>query len=216
MDGQPLEDLAAVRARLPRRLGGRLCLDFVNTVDPRHGDHAREYLRGYDDLVAWARVTGTLDDREAGRLLQRATSLPAEAAAVLDRAVALREALYRVFAHPPPPDPGGLEVVNREVGRALGQTCLRPATGAARYRLGWAEAGPTLDRPLWPVARSAAELLASPDADRVRECQGDGCGWLFLDTSRNRRRAWCSMDGCGNRAKARRHYARRRTGEAAP
>lgn len=74
----------------------------------------------------------------------------------------------------------------------------------------WPEEAADLARPLWPVARSAAELLTSPDLGRVHECLGDNCGWLFLDTSRNRRRTWCSMEGCGNRAKARRHYARRR------
>jgi predicted RNA-binding Zn ribbon-like protein len=68
-----------------------------------------------------------------------------------------------------------------------------------------------LARLLWPVARSAAELLTSPDRQLVRECLGDNCGWLFLDTSKNHRRTWCSMQGCGNRAKARRHYARRTT-----
>jgi len=47
----------------------------------------------------------------------------------------------------------------------------------------------------------------------VRICEAtatDGCGWLFLDETRNRSRRWCSMKDCGNRAKARRHYRRRR------
>ena len=59
---------------------------------------------------------------------------------------------------------------------------------------------------LWPVAHSAAELLISDDLDRVKQCADDrGCGWLFVDTSRNRSRRWCSMESCGNRAKVQRH-----------
>ena len=65
-----------------------------------------------------------------------------------------------------------------------------------------------LDRPLWPVLRSAAALLTSDDIARIRECAAERCAWLFIDHSRNRSRRWCDMRDCGNRAKARRHYAR--------
>ncbi len=56
---------------------------------------------------------------------------------------------------------------------------------------------------------SAADLLTTAELALVGECAGEGCSWLFLDTSRNRSRLWCSMEDCGNRAKARRHYARK-------
>jgi predicted RNA-binding Zn ribbon-like protein len=62
---------------------------------------------------------------------------------------------------------------------------------------------------LSPVAWSVAELLMSEDLHRVRECAGPDCGWLFMDTSKNGSRRWCSMETCGNRAKARRHRERR-------
>jgi predicted RNA-binding Zn ribbon-like protein len=208
----PLEDLDAARARLPRLLGGRLCLDFANTVDPRHGPGRREFLDGYADLVAWGRVAGAIDDRLAGRLLSAAGARPAAADAVLERALGLREALYRLL--------GGrgagaadLATLNRELAEAMGQA--RVLEGGPGLAWSWPEEAADLARPLWPVARSAAELLTSPDLRRVRECLGDNCGWLFLDTSKNHRRIWCSMRGCGNRAKARRHYARAtvRTGE---
>jgi predicted RNA-binding Zn ribbon-like protein len=60
------------------------------------------------------------------------------------------------------------------------------------------------------VALSAARLYSSPQASRVRECQSSGCGWLFLDLSKNRSRKWCSMSDCGNVEKARRHYQRKK------
>ncbi|MCL4370559.1 MAG: CGNR zinc finger domain-containing protein [Chloroflexi bacterium] len=69
---------------------------------------------------------------------------------------------------------------------------------------------------LWPVARSAGELLTSSELGRVRKCAGYPCGRLFLDTSRNQSRRWCDMKSCGNLAKARRHYARIRAGTRIP
>jgi predicted RNA-binding Zn ribbon-like protein len=75
----------------------------------------------------------------------------------------------------------------------------------------WAEDG-EFERVLWPVVQSMAEVLVEA-ADDVRECPGDGtCGWLFVDRTKNRSRRWCSMQTCGNRAKARRYY--RRTSQA--
>ena len=70
-------------------------------------------------------------------------------------------------------------------------------------------------RPVWPVLWSAGDLLTGPLRARVRRCADPQCGWMFLDTSRSRPRLWCSMADCGNRAKARRHYARKR-GSGAP
>ena len=66
---------------------------------------------------------------------------------------------------------------------------------------------------MWPIAHEAAELLTANELGRVRECPGPNCGWLFLDMSKNRSRRWCSMEVCGNAAKARRHYQRQK-GEA--
>jgi predicted RNA-binding Zn ribbon-like protein len=66
------------------------------------------------------------------------------------------------------------------------------------------------DALIWPIVLAAAELLASDSRRQIHECAGEGCGWLFLDTSRNRRRRWCTMESCGNRAKARRFYQRSR------
>jgi predicted RNA-binding Zn ribbon-like protein len=63
---------------------------------------------------------------------------------------------------------------------------------------------------LWPVVRDAADLLTSKELNRVGRCADERCGWLFVDTSRNRSRRWCSMESCGNRAKARRHYRKSR------
>ena len=78
----------------------------------------------------------------------------------------------------------------------------------------WAEGGKALDCVLWPIARSAADLLTEGPLGAIRLCEGRGCGWVFLDTSRNRTRRWCDMRICGNRAKARRHHERMKAGAA--
>jgi predicted RNA-binding Zn ribbon-like protein len=70
-----------------------------------------------------------------------------------------------------------------------------------------------LDRMLWPVARSAADTLTSGDLKRVRRCARQGCDWLFVDTSKNRSRRWCSMSMCGSRVKAGRYYRRVKKGK---
>src|SRR2546422_9154884 len=78
-------------------IGGDLCLDFCNTVGGKRGATTREYLNSYADLVSWAEQAGLLDKSQAGALVRKAARRPTEAAAVLARAVGLREALYRIF-----------------------------------------------------------------------------------------------------------------------
>jgi predicted RNA-binding Zn ribbon-like protein len=193
---------------------GWLCLDFANTADWHLSDHPTERLTSYARLVAWARSIGLLPDRTAQQLLRAAEQRPAEAARVLERAVALREAIFHIFetvAGGHSPTPADQTTLNAELGRSL-----------ARSRLVWNQANfdwgrdedDALDQVLWWVLRSSTNLLTSEDIRRVGVCADDrGCGWLFYDTSRNRTRQWCSMRGCGNRAKAKRHYEKVRSEE---
>jgi predicted RNA-binding Zn ribbon-like protein len=104
------------------------------------------------------------------------------------------------------PDPAALERLNGELARTLGLARVMPAEGG--YSWSWAE-GDALDDMLAPIARAAADMLVDDaELSRVRICAADDCDWLFLDTTKNRSRQWCSMASCGNRAKARRHYQR--------
>jgi predicted RNA-binding Zn ribbon-like protein len=210
---------------MPNLIGGALCLDFVNTVDPRHSSDRREYLDSYSALAAWGRHAGTASADRDGRPGETAPGEPGEPAGagelaraddrleaerVLARATRLREALYRLFrgaARGQSPDPDDLGVLQAELTLALPH--LRIAWSPAGFGWEWDQASPGLDRVLWPVAWSAAELLVQGPLERIRECPGqDTCGWLFLDLSKNASRRWCDMRVCGNRAKARRHYER--------
>jgi predicted RNA-binding Zn ribbon-like protein len=191
--------------------GGRICVDFVNTVDNRGTVHAVEYFTSYTDVVAWGHHTGLVSEERARRLLAEAERHPKQAHAVLTHVVTLREALYRTFlaaAEGAPAAAADVDAINEALSHAMARARLIPADDG--YVWAWEEDDTALDAPLWPVVRSAAELLTSAELHRVHLCSGEDCGWLFLDTSKNRSRRWCAMEGCGNRAKARRHYQRTR------
>lgn len=197
--------------------GGRLCLDFVNTVTGDRHAGPTERMGSYEDLLAWSRQAGALDQAHARRLAAAARLHPERAAGTHRRALALREALFRALlalaerATPPADD---VENVSLEVGRAFAHRRL--ARRAGSYVLDWDDPPDALDAPLWRVALSASELLVSgADLERVRVCglhETKECSWLFLDATRARTRRWCSMRDCGNKAKARRHYQRAREG----
>lgn len=205
--------------------GGELCLDLVNTVDSRPTGTPKERLGAYADLVAWGEQACAIDEAGGRRLVAAARRHPAAAAAVLRRARTLREALFAIFsavAGGGAPEGAYLETLNDELKRALGHARLVAGRGGPSVRSvaaaapnpvcrwSWGGAGDDLDRILWPVARSAAELLTADRLARVRVCGAGNCAWLFLDTSRNRSRRWCDMKVCGNREKAHRHYRRSR------
>ena len=195
-------------------VGGRLCLDFCNTRVDRRGQPL-ELLESYSDLVAWSSRTGLLNAEEAARLKRSAARNGTAAVAVLQRALTLREALHDIFAAlagARRPRPAALDTLNGELAGAMARSQVVPTESGFTWL--WAEGGRALDCMLWPVARSAADLLTIGELDALRECRGPACGWLFLDTSRNRSRVWCDMKVCGNRAKAKRHHERVRAGAA--
>src|SRR5689334_17964338 len=139
-------------ATVPLR-GGRLCLDFANTVDWHAGaQHGQEYLTTYAELVAWGRHAGILAEDEARTLVEAAESQPALAQATLDHAIALREVVYRVFsalAHDRPTDAGDLAALNAALAEAYAHLRLR--AGEPRFFWAWEPDGPALDRLLWPI-----------------------------------------------------------------
>lgn len=186
----------------------RLCLDFANTLDWHASEHPVETLNSYADLVTWSRDVGVLSDRTAKQLINEANRHPVEATATLDKARMLREAMYEIFgavANGATPKSTDLETVNAALAEMLSRSRLvRTSEG---FVWDWGGGENDLDQMLWWVIRSATGLMTSEKLYRVGQCADDrGCGWLFLDTSKNRTRRWCAMKDCGNRAKARRFY----------
>lgn len=192
-------------------LGGHPVLDFINTLDWRGRDPAAggatECLDSYDALLAWAKRLAVIEAGEARALAQAARQDPAGAAAMAQAARELREAIHALIAAAhvkQKPQPADLACLNRWLDAAPAR--LAAKSGGYVWSAGSGAGG--LGLPLSRLAHLAAELLTADQLRRVACCAGPGCGWLFLDTSPNRRRRWCSMESCGNRAKAKRHYRR--------
>ena len=189
-------------------LGGELCLDFVNTVGAHKSDHPSDHLANYADLVAWSRHAGVLNQRTAHQLLEEAIRRPTAAKTVFQRAIKLREALYRIFtaiALDAAPLSADLDRLNETLADVMPYARVVPTP--AGFRWGWSDQI-GLDRMVWFIARSAADLLTTGNLERVSQCGDATCGWLFVDTSKNHSRRWCDMNDCGNRAKSHRHYQR--------
>lgn len=185
-------------------IAGAICLDFVNTVGGiRSGVH-NDKLENYADLVDWAVLGGAVRHDQGDTLRLIARRRPEAGVKILGEAKALREALYTLFSEEvkrrAPPKPT-IDFVNQRLGQAMSHA--RIARGAEGYEWTW-EPPEMLDAPLWPVMHDAGELLASDSRERLRECASAACGWFFLDLTRNGSRRWCTMSGCGNRAKVRR------------
>ena len=185
-------------------------LDFTNTV----GDRPRfenEHLHEYSDLLSWAAQAGALDGSEISRLERYAKTRSKEARRVFERATELRETLYRVFSQlalEAKPDSKDLNVLNRWL--STGMRNLQIEEHDDSFDWSWSGSDAALDRVLWPIARSAADLLTSDEASQIRQCASETCSWLFVDRSRTHRRRWCDMKTCGNRDKARRYYQRQK------
>lgn len=198
-------------------IGGEVSVDFVNTVAARKSNYSKkggrnyedffesDYLEDYADLLAWSRQANLLTDGEAKKLLAVAEKNARQAEKARQRGLALREAVYRLFKSAVEgwkPEAADLEKLNRELAIANRHETINYDRDGFGWQ--WNASDESLDYMLWRVAQSAAEILTSKDLTRLRQCGGSNCGWMFLDTSRNRSRQWCDMKDCGNLAKIRR------------
>ena len=187
-----------------RLLGGHPALDFTNTVDARGERWGPDFLGTYPDLVIWAQRVHLIDDKDADLLLQAAKADPRQAEEALGRAKLLRESLHAVFAAEAGdrrPNPTDENAVSNAVAKAMAFRILASEPEGFVWR--WSD--DSLDAVAHRVVLAAAELLVQrPDRRRVRECPGDNCGWLFIDTSRGGKRTWCSDKSCGTHARVRR------------
>jgi predicted RNA-binding Zn ribbon-like protein len=205
-------------AELPM-VGGHVALDLVNTVEPRvpvAGRH--EHLARPDDLLVWAQRAELIDAAAAGEVARAWAAGPAAASAALTSVQQIREALATALSALADPE------TSAEL--ALEYLWLRWAAAAARSGLvlgGRGGAGARVIVGSSPAmlipdraAHAAVELLCQEDLTHLGTCPPDqhGCGWMFLDRSRNGSRRWCTMDFCGAQAKARRLTERRRASRA--
>ena len=185
----------------PETLG----IDFMNTLYWRGSDPPTETFGTMDDLLAWCREHAGVPAGLAEAC--RAGGVKEEAPALLARALALREALYRLFlaqAERCEPQAGDLALLSGFLAEASPRVALARIDGGYAWRVD--ASGATLAALLSPVLWSAIDLLGGARLAKVKRCANDACQWLFIDDSKNGSRRWCSMSSCGNRAKAYRHY----------
>jgi predicted RNA-binding Zn ribbon-like protein len=181
-------------------IGGHLALDFANTAGWHASDERSEWLTDYGEVTAWARHAGAVTRAMAEALARAADANPRAAARALDETIALREAAYRVFAAlAQSRTPAAEDITTLHAAHVRSLATATPVwRDDAGVTLRWRADAGDLSVPLYPVMLKVAELLASPDLVRLRQCGRHPCGWLFLDRSRNGTRRWCSSAECGN------------------
>lgn len=196
-------------------LANSLWLDFVNTEPVLAGERV-DLLGGLADLGRWLREAGVLS-AQAARLAVARWDGSAEGRAVFREALRLRAALRaggERLAAGKPVGEGMVEVINRVL--ASRPSYPRLVRAGKRYASRLEPVSPSPLHLLVPVAESAAWLLEHGDTAMVRRCEGTRCVLLFYDTTRNKSRRWCSMEGCGSRAKAVAYYRRNRRAHHRP
>lgn len=184
--------------------GGHPALDFANTVDSRRGLWGPDFLRCSGDLIVLAKRVGLIDEPQAGDLDILEKAHPRLADAALIGAVRLREAVYEVFLSEDTQQPypaAALDIIH-EVARSARARQLFSRTDVG-FR--WVQPVTEFSDLVGRFASEATDLIMSrPNRRPVRECKGDNCGWLFLDTSKSGRRHWCSDATCGTHARVKR------------
>jgi predicted RNA-binding Zn ribbon-like protein len=206
----PLATHDTERPPIFKYVGGSPAVDFVNTADWVADRPIVEGFGEYGRLVDWAEAAGIVQDRDGDRFRRAARSHPRRAAAALQQAIAVRAVLQRVFdglAQHGVPHPEAIESFNEALAPALAHLAVRVVPGGA-MKFDWRELGEDCSSILWPVLWSAAGLLTSDAAARIRKCDGADCGWFYMDRSRNGLRRWCEMSVCGTREKNRRRAGR--------
>jgi len=206
-------------------VGGHPALDLVNTVErgaPAAGGEPPDHLADPPALLRWAGRAGLVDGTEARAVADSwerdPASGPAALAAVRDVREALHTILLAAMGVGPPGDgdraDAALERLRNRWAAAAARSrlALDPGRAAARLTVGTEPGSLIADR----VAAGAVELLRDAELARLRRCPPDagGCGWVFLDRSRNGSRRWCRMADCGTTVKARRLTERRRAARA--
>lgn len=197
-------------------IGGDPAIDLVNTIDWTSHGLKDERLENYERLTRWAEGAGAVPPRLAATLRRQAGGHRNKAEAAHRRALRAREIMSRLFREIAKGQASGeaLADFNQLLVPALDHLRVIPASasrdGGPELQLGWEDREKKLESVLWPVLWSAASLVTSDEASRIRVCGSEDCGWMFVDRSRNGLRRWCQMEVCGTMEKTR----RRRTSAA--
>lgn len=189
-------------------VGGRLSLDFLNELGFR-SDFS------WEKLLRFLLVTRIISSERSAQLLALPQNDPDSAEALLGKAQRLHAAFAETASALIRKDAlrrDWVEPINDVLRITEGHDELLQEDGKWGLEFVAREGG--LDWLLAAIARSAAETIAEGASTPLRVCANPSCGLFFYDTSRTRRRRWCSMTRCGNRHKvaafSRRQSAARR------
>jgi predicted RNA-binding Zn ribbon-like protein len=192
-------------------VGGHIVIDLVNTVTARDAEPV-DWLDGYPRLLEWAALTGHFAPADLTHLRQLADTEPGRAELALDHTRELREALHDLITaliHQGAPAPAeAVDQVEKHWKHAVAHTRLTVRGNTPQLQVGIETS--ELEYLNHELALQACDLLRALPLERTRICPGSRCGWLFIDSSRGGRRRWCDMATCGNSAKGRTHYQRKR------
>jgi len=185
---------------LPDAVAGHPALELCNTRAIWGSPAPKEYLHDYLTFALWAREHEILTPAETEALRAMSSAQPHQAKRELRRVLLVRDLIYAAVTTDAP-----IDAFHKQVVHAVRLASYRPvADGALEL-----DGGPlSLGLPTNRVVLLGHELLTHHGPEAVGRCFGEGCGWVFLDPSR--RRHWCQMAVCGNRAKAKAYAARRR------
>ncbi|MEO8019389.1 MAG: ABATE domain-containing protein [Pseudomonadota bacterium] len=192
---RPSRPLAAVRLD-----GGRLCLDFVNTIHDRYAVEVEDYVLLPDRFIAWSRRANALQSDERIAALKGA----GERAALMRKVRVLRHHLRalltsRIDGVPTPAD--AVQCLDQWLHRAWASQSLE-----SDGQMHWRDDACNALLPLKRIALDTLDLISGPSLSQLRRCTNtSSCGWLFLDTSKNQRRRWCAMETCGTAVKMKRY-----------
>jgi predicted RNA-binding Zn ribbon-like protein len=191
---------------------GHPVLEFTNTVSNHASEHPGEKLFNYEDLLAWTGKVGLLHEEQLQMLMRKAATQPKESAAIFAKSLELRESVYRIFVaktNGKSPAEEDLTILNALLTRLTSGAQIVYHSG--RFDWEWNFDESALEAPLWVIVLSAVDLMTSEHLKWLGQCADEeGCGWLFVDTSKNHSRRWCDINDCGNRAKQRRYQQRAR------
>lgn len=192
-------------------VGCELAFDFTNTASDRGGLEHREHLQAPEDVVVWARYAKVITDRDRDAALAAIAADPSLGRRLLRETLTIREIIHRIGAAisagkgPSPADVAALTAAHTH---ALSAARLTPFGDG--FVWSWDAHDGVIEALLGPVTLSALTLLTQQDLSRIKQCQGEHCGWLFFDTTKNKNRRWCEMEVCGNRAKQKQFMERRK------
>jgi predicted RNA-binding Zn ribbon-like protein len=192
---RPARPIAAIRLD-----GGRLCLDFVNTIHNRYAVGAEDYIAQPGRFIEWCVLAGACHSGEhiaAPKGTGRRATLMREVRTLRHHLDALLTS--RIDGVPPPTD--AVQCLDRWLHRAWASQTL-----ARDGQMHWRGDAINALLPLKRIALDALDLISDPSVAQLRRCANtSSCGWLFLDTSKNQRRRWCAMETCGTAVKMKRY-----------